>query len=435
MGQKEEKQMRKKLFSNWGIKLISLILAATLWFVVMYLENPPDTAVFDNITVELLNMELLTDENKVYEVLDGSDVVRRVTVSAPTNVLSGIKASDIIATADLENLTATDTIAIDFSIPAYNISAQDLEGSTRVVKLSIEDRKQKTLSVRAVQIGEVAGGYELDSIKAENNRITIAGAASRVDRADYAEAIINVGNATSNISMESQIQIYDHDGNLMDITTLEIGSSMTKVDAVVYATKKVPIVYAKIGTPAEGYMENGEEECLPNEVLIAGPERELSQITQITIPSEQVNISDYTRDFVLREHIESYLPVGQMRLAEYDFNGMLEIRIGIDPIEEKTINILASNIRFNSNLTQWIPQLTVPEVSYAVVVSGLAKDLEGIVEQQVNGTINIEQWMRQEKIETLSQDVIYEIPVSFFFDSKVTIEEPLRVLVQFQPFI
>ncbi|MDR0947942.1 MAG: hypothetical protein LBM69_00320 [Lachnospiraceae bacterium] len=424
--------MKKKLFSNWGIKVISLLLAATLWFVVMYLENPPDTAVFDNITVELLNTDLLTNENRVYEILDVSNVVKRVTVSAPTDVLSGIKASDIKATADFENLTATDTIEIDFSIPALNISGQDIEGSTRVVKLSIEDRKRKTLQVRVVTIGEVAPGYELESKVADNNRIEIAGAASKVDMAEYAEATINIGNATTNISMESQIQIYDENQNLMDISSLEIGSRSTKVDAVVYATKEVPVTFQKIGTPQEGYMENGVVQGTPSKIMLAGSEAMLSSITEIHIPEEEVDITGYTQDFVLEKDIQDYLPSGALRLANDGYDGKFVIRIEIEPIQERTLNIPAGNIRFRNGLETYTPKIIGDQMTYPLVVSGLAEDIDVLLPERLYGTVDLTAWMEQEMITQPDPDSEYLIPVEFTFSSSVTIEEPMSILIQFE---
>ena len=38
--------MRKKLFTNWGIKLISLLIAFGLWFAVVYIDDPVEEVTF-----------------------------------------------------------------------------------------------------------------------------------------------------------------------------------------------------------------------------------------------------------------------------------------------------------------------------------------------------------------------------------------------------
>ena len=57
--------MRKKLLNNLGLKLISLLLAFLLWFVVVQVGDPKDERDMGNIPVRLVNTELLEQEDKV----------------------------------------------------------------------------------------------------------------------------------------------------------------------------------------------------------------------------------------------------------------------------------------------------------------------------------------------------------------------------------
>lgn len=74
--------MGKRLLNNLGLKLMSVILAVVLWFLVVMINNPKDSVTFSGIPVTLVNTELLDKENKVYEVENNTDRVR-VTVEAP----------------------------------------------------------------------------------------------------------------------------------------------------------------------------------------------------------------------------------------------------------------------------------------------------------------------------------------------------------------
>lgn len=67
--------MKKLLLHNWSLKLASLVLAAILWFLVVAINDPMDIRTYYNVPVKLTNTELLDKENKVYEVLDGTDKV------------------------------------------------------------------------------------------------------------------------------------------------------------------------------------------------------------------------------------------------------------------------------------------------------------------------------------------------------------------------
>ncbi|MBP5733502.1 MAG: hypothetical protein J6W66_06755, partial [Lachnospiraceae bacterium] len=75
--------LKKKLLHNWGLKIASIFLAFVIWFIVAQVGDPKDTRSFDNIRVKLVNTDLLTDQNKYFAVVDGTDIVR-VSVTAPT---------------------------------------------------------------------------------------------------------------------------------------------------------------------------------------------------------------------------------------------------------------------------------------------------------------------------------------------------------------
>ena len=47
--------MKKKLLSNWGLKLMSILLAFVLWIIVVNIDNPVEYKEFRNVKVQLLN--------------------------------------------------------------------------------------------------------------------------------------------------------------------------------------------------------------------------------------------------------------------------------------------------------------------------------------------------------------------------------------------
>ena len=129
--------MKNKLTNNLGLKLASVFFAVIIWLVVNSINNPTINDVYYNIPVKLLNTELITDSGQVYEVLDNTDVISRVTVWAPRSVISELDEENIVATADVSELSSLDTISIKLTT---NISSGDISrisGSIDTVKLNI----------------------------------------------------------------------------------------------------------------------------------------------------------------------------------------------------------------------------------------------------------------------------------------------------------
>ena len=61
------KKWKKLLLDNWGLKLISLTIAFALWVLVISIDDPVDDKTFNNIKLRLVNTQLITDDNMVYE--------------------------------------------------------------------------------------------------------------------------------------------------------------------------------------------------------------------------------------------------------------------------------------------------------------------------------------------------------------------------------
>ena len=141
--------MKKRILHNWGLKLISLLIAIALWFIIVEFADPQESRTFSNIQVKFINTDVLEQQNKAYEVLDNTDVVR-VTVRAPGSVISQLRASDIVAEADMSKLTEINTVGINYSIQNVDIEVDEssITGNRDAVKLNVENKDSKWIKFR-----------------------------------------------------------------------------------------------------------------------------------------------------------------------------------------------------------------------------------------------------------------------------------------------
>ena len=140
-----------KLWNNLGLKIMAVIFSILLWLVAVNINDPVERKVFRDVRVETRNTNLLTDENKLYKVLDDTDTVT-VTVRASRSVLENINVSDITATADFSELSFTNTVPIRLSVNKYiDKQIEDISGSVDSMKLEVEDKKEKQFVIEIVQ--------------------------------------------------------------------------------------------------------------------------------------------------------------------------------------------------------------------------------------------------------------------------------------------
>ena len=107
--------MKEKIFNNFSLKILSILCAIVLWAVIVNIYDPTTSVTISNVNVELINTESLTDKDYTYEVIDGSKI--SVYLSGPKSIITDIKSSDIVATADLSQITAfADYVDIDVKV-------------------------------------------------------------------------------------------------------------------------------------------------------------------------------------------------------------------------------------------------------------------------------------------------------------------------------
>lgn len=284
--------MKKKLTNNIGLKILSLLVAIGLWLVVINIEDPVSSQSFSNIPVTFSNPSVLTDQGLVYEVQEGTGVVRTITVYGPRSVVEQLSSSDVVATADFNNLTAANTIPVDFNVSRFSDKITKMKGSINTVKLSIEKEKTIRLVLKVSAVGDVAEGYILGNMTPDQNQIIITGAESVVNRISKAVAEVDVTDATANIATYADVMLLDSEGNEIVSDSITQKVTSVRVSVEVLTTKRVPLSFNTSGTPADGYALSETIESNPSLITVAGSASVLKNLSRIDIPAEEINVTD-----------------------------------------------------------------------------------------------------------------------------------------------
>ncbi|MDD6716529.1 MAG: CdaR family protein [Firmicutes bacterium] len=379
---------RPKIFENIGLKLFALAFAIVLWLLVTNINDPVSRMTISNVQVRLLNTDLITKQGDVYSVLDDSDVVPVVTVTAKRSIIDALDKDDIVATADVNDLSSLDTVEIRFSSYKFNNEIDSIEGSTENVKLSIEKKLTSTFTLKTATAGKLASGYELGSVTPEQNQVRVSGPQSVVSSISEATATVDISGATGSISTYSDIRLLDSSGNPVDTQTLTMNINSVKVNVVVLPVKTIPVQVTTSGTPADGYLATGKITTDPETVSIAGRSSVLQTIDSLQIPGSAVDISGADSDVTRTVDVSGFLPEG-VTFEDSGFDGKVQVTVGIEPAQEADVDVKISSVSLNN-----VPQgyeakiLSVNDASKTVTASedgsftlrfrGLAANIDGI---------------------------------------------------------
>ena len=379
---------RPKIFENIGLKLFALAFAIVLWLLVTNINDPVSRMTISNVQVRLLNTDLITKQGDVYSVLDDSDVVPVVTVTAKRSIIDALDKDDIAATADVNDLSSLDTVEIRFSSYKFNNEIDSIEGSTENVKLSIEKKLTSTFTLKTATAGKLASGYELGSVIPEQNQVRVSGPQSVVSSISEATATVDISGATGSISTYSDIRLLDSSGNPVDTQTLTMNINSVKVNVVVLPVKTIPVQVTTSGSPADGYLATGKITADPETVSIAGKSSVLQTIESLQIPGSAVDISGADSDVTRTVDVSGFLPEG-VTFEDSSFDGKVQVTVGIEPAQDADVDVKISSVSLNN-----VPQgyeakiLAVNDGSKTVSASedgaftlrfrGLAANIDGI---------------------------------------------------------
>lgn len=339
--------MKEKLLNNLSLKILSAVCAIIIWIIIVNVYDPSTSVTVSGVEVQLVNTESLTEKEYAYEVVDGSKI--SVYISGPRSIVTDIKAKDIVATADLSNVTVfSDYVDIDVKVVKDGVSASSIEiaPKTTAIRLKIENRVTKTFNIDTELVGTPADGYVIGGQQISPSSVKVTGTSSVVDSISSVKVLYDVSGATMNISDAAPIKIYDSQGTEIVDDRIELSKTAVDIKVNVLMTKTVPVTYKTKGTPADGYGVSGIDQAV-TEAVIAGTEDALRDVNSIDVPDSAIDVSGLNADKIFHVRLSSYLPGNITVMSE----GVVNVTVRIYPVSEREISVPVTGIVL-SNLPQ-----------------------------------------------------------------------------------
>ncbi len=404
--------MKKKLTHNLGLKLAALFCACCLWLICMNINDPVSQRVY-TVSVQLLNMNTLTNAGKYVEVLDGTDSIR-VTVRASRSVFSDFTEKNIVATADVSEMTGDNRLPIAITTTKSDSKIESIVADKEYVEVDIENmmKLQKRISVKVAN--EPAEGYLLGNISTDQNAVIITGPESVVSKIASTAVEINVDGATSDVNITLPVHLYDADGREVDDSKLTKSVSEVFTTASILQTKEIPIEYIATGTPGEGYIFTNEYMKEPSSVVIAAKASVLKNINGITI-DDVLDLDGATGNVSAEVEIKRYLPDNTV-LADSQFDGVATVTAVVEQESVRTFEVPIEQITLMNIPEGYEARFRGIEDYVLVKFAGLAVHLNGLNVDELQGNVDVGAYLEQtgENTETVGGNLYptatFELP-------------------------
>lgn len=421
---------KNKLLNNIGLKILAVLFAIVLWLIVVNISNPVISTTLTGIQVEVLNEDLITDNNKVYEIMDGTGTVS-VSVTANRTILDYLNSSNMRATADMRELNEEEgTIRIRVESNRYSNQIDSLKSKTEYLKVKIEDKKSSQYPIEAVVLGEPEEGYVVGNISMNQNIVYVSGPESVVSRIHRVVTEVSVEGMPSSISTSMELKYYDADGEVIDKSRLKSNISSVDLKVEILKTKEVEITAKASGNPLNGYGLSGKIDIQPQTVVIAGKTSALNQIENIVIPESSLNVEGLTRDYSTTIELDGLLPEGII-WADTEYDGKALVKVGIVELATKTVELPKSSITITGVPETMEASFGTSSDTVAFDVMGLEEKLKTFDISQVTATVDVKGYMETSGLNSLKESS-YLIPVTITLPEGIVQKIPVNINLKFK---
>lgn len=347
--------MKKSLMNKFTLKILSLAIAVLIWLIVRNVQDPVIVQTFYDIPVTLVNESYLSNNMKIPLLIDGDDTVK-VRIKAEESVIKELKKEDIVAQADMTQIYMDATPKmVPVEVTCKGIADDNITVTPRNIQVDIENQTSVEKTI-AVNTGDTTPDkdYEVGSLQANPEKVTISGPESIINKIDKVVAKIDVTDMKeSNVELDSELKIYDKNQDELSEKQLSylnlagVQDNKIKIQAQFWKVQKnVKIGSEYSGSPQYGY-EVDSVSVVPETLSLAGTDEALQKLAvegnTLTIPASYIDVSGKDSDFDVKVDISELLPEN-MKLAR-DINSTVIATVKILPYNSRDYEVSPTQIK------------------------------------------------------------------------------------------
>jgi YbbR domain-containing protein len=330
-------------------KILSLIIAIFLWFVVMNLINPTETKTF-SAYIQLENTDSLIKNG--YVITNGEDFDEakiNIKVEATRPALDELSKpryrNNISATVDLAKLelSADDTypktvqLQVQPNLPsnlyiyAYHLASY----YPSYVELKIDRLSSETKTIEIDTSGSPASGYSVGTVSSSDSEVVISGPSSEMAKVASVKATLDIADATDTVERSVSVLVYDNKGNRLKSFNCEPSS----VTMSVPITKQGVVAVNEPRTTGElpDNLNLSSIEWSPKSIKVLGRAEQVNKLKSIELPT--IDLSSLRQSTTMTFDISEYIEQAGLSLRDNGTSVVtVNINIGSDASETLTLS-------------------------------------------------------------------------------------------------
>lgn len=424
--------MRKFLGSfrnNIGLKLISVVVAIVIWYIVVDIDDPVETNTY-TVKISVANEAYIASGKEIYHIDDANKTVG-VSVRANRSTLRSISEDDITVTADFTQIVDMnrDPVMVPLTAECKGVSRNNITLARTTIPITIESIATKTFAV-AVDTGESVPSeeYEVGRVTVSPDQIVINGPESIINQIDTAVARIDVTGMTIDSSREAKLVLLGKDQSeisedtITDDLTFEGGTPNVTVNVELWKRRSDVVLDVQyFGTPAEGYHVESVT-TTPDTITVVGDSQALLQLTQngnvIQTPADLIGIEGADEDVYAEIHLAEILPENMRLSRNMAEEASTTIAIRSDETKELVLDVDSIEVlNIDSNLA-----VSYGQAEITVRIKGSGANLDSVTEENIGASIDLAGMAAGD----MNVPVNFTLPAGVSVDEAVTLNISLK---------
>ncbi len=415
-------KITKILTNNLGLKVVGLVLACLLWLV---LSNMQDAVQKRTLVVPIQYDEGYLVENGYVASSKPTSVAVQVWVRKSN--ISKLESDDFIAKVDTSEFLGS-KLKLAPEKTKFNLEISKKTAATyiedwdypkiqgRYVEFEVDKIKSEIYPIGTNLIGTAPDGVSIDQkqIRIIPHRIMVTGPTNSFGNLNSVKAVVNLADLViedGSATVQGKLQMYDGNDKAISNAKLTLTQETVTVVLNVAASKTASVnIAGYMGEPAIGYGCRGYD-YQPKSVTITGSETALAQVTTISIPKTEIDITGATGNMTFEVDMEKYLPADISIDEQASKN--VTVTVLIEKLAEQSFLVSTENLQMIGCEDDYIYEILSPSVEITLRAFEEELTAEKVSNAHLQGSINLKG--------VVPDGSIQKIPVLFAMDSQYSL--------------
>ncbi len=283
--------MKKKIKGDLALQIFSVVIAISLWFYVVQVENPDMDRTIRNVPVVFSQEESLESKGLIF--LNENEHTIDVEIRGSRQNVMEVSTKNLTVLADISgiNTVGKHTIYTNVVLPYANLQLLNQKPSALTVEVDELVSVRKPIEV--LTKGNPRDSYAVGNLSTSQDEVRVKGPKTIVDSIHSLAVTVDISGKTADVIGMAPLVALDSNGKEIKSGLLTLAETEVEVHAEILKTKTLDleVVYADYAHSLKN--DYVLDESSVREVRIAGAQANLNLMTSVkTKPISEGNMND-----------------------------------------------------------------------------------------------------------------------------------------------